>query len=117
MSRILMICAALLLCACASPVPIKAASHTNAIGAATLAPWGSFEFQLAPSYTHNAILRQQAAAALVSHRIDSGQARRILSLTDAARAALDRARKTDSVDYLSIATAAQDAADRILKGK
>lgn len=62
----------------------------------TLAPLGSFEWKIAPSYTRLATVRHNAARALKQHRLTFAEAVDVLDATDRARAALDAAVVADS---------------------
>lgn len=94
---LVIIIAALLIAGCAAPTqPIEAAHaqqrDSGAFAVATLAPFGSFEWQLAPGYTRLAVLRRQAARALDRHQIDLARAITVQARADAARRQLDDAR-------------------------
>lgn len=95
MHRILiLIAAALALAACAGPTaPLSSvpARDTGVIVSATLAPLGSFEWQVAPDYTRLATTRRLAARALTNGRISIATAEQVQTEADAARSALDEA--------------------------
>ncbi|GIK83027.1 MAG: hypothetical protein BroJett024_41320 [Alphaproteobacteria bacterium] len=95
MNRILiLIAAALSLAACAGPTaPLSSAParDTGVIVTATLAPLGSFEWQVAPDYTRLATTRRLAARALTNGRISIATAEQVQVEADAARSALDEA--------------------------
>ena len=81
----------------------------------TLAPLGSFEWQIAPAYTRNAALRHRAAALLDARRITIEQAREVLTHTDRARMALDAAVKLDARGHTDGRAAALGDAARNLQ--
>lgn len=85
--------AAVLLTACAAPQQLASAParDTGVIVTATLAPLGSFEWQVAPDYTRLATVRRLAARALTNERITLAQAVQVQVEADAARKALDEA--------------------------
>lgn len=95
MRRILIpVAAALVLAACAAPTtPLSTAParDTGVIVSATLAPLGSFEWQVAPDYTRLATTRRLAARALANGRISIATAEQVQVEADAARSALDEA--------------------------
>lgn len=95
MHRILiLIVAALALAACAAPTaPLTSAParDSGVIVTATLAPLGSFEWQVAPDYTRLATTRRLAARALTNGRISIATAEQVQVEADAARRALDEA--------------------------
>ncbi len=100
--RVLLVAAcALLATACATTTTRVSStfhSHESASGAfiaGTLAPLGSFEYQVAPQYTANAMLRRRAAVNLDRGRITVDVARSILRVTDRTRTALDDAVAAD----------------------
>lgn len=57
----------------------------------TIAPFGSFEMQLAPAYTRLAVLRHNAARALAGGRISVATAQSVQDKADMARIQLDAA--------------------------
>lgn len=85
----------------------------------TLAPFGSWEFELAPTYTRNASLRQRAANALRNKKISLEVAKSILTITDKVRALLDMATRetTDGKPTPSARTKLNDAAALIAQGE
>ena len=95
MNRILiLIAAAFALAACAGPTaPLSSAParDSGVIVSATLAPLGSFEWQVAPDYTRLATTRRLAARALTNGRISIATAEQVQAEADAARRALDEA--------------------------
>lgn len=72
------------------------AEGTGIFAVGTLAPLGSFEWKIAPSYTRLATVRHNAARALKQHRLTFADAVDVLDATDRARAALDAAVVADS---------------------
>lgn len=89
--------ATLALSACAAPTTPLAttpARDTGVIVTATLAPLGSFEWQVAPDYTRLATTRRLAARALTNGRISVATAEQVQVEADAARRALDEAVST-----------------------
>lgn len=113
--------AALALSACAGMTPAQIAGSTQAglYAAATIARVGTVDEQLAPAYTRNALVRQRAARALETGRIDVGTARTVLGYTDAARRALDAARVAATpvqvAGHLATAQRATSAAESLLE--
>lgn len=103
--RTLALICVLALAACATP-PKPALAPTQSIAAqasggivaiGTLAPFGSWEFELAPSYTRGASIRALAAARLRSGKIHSNIAVNVQAICDEARKQLDAAaRETDN---------------------
>lgn len=91
--RILILAAALLLSACGTTTPLSTAParDTGVIVTATLAPLGSFEWQVAPDYTKLATTRRLAARALTNGRITVATAEQVQVEADAARRLLDEA--------------------------
>jgi hypothetical protein len=86
-------------CSGGSPAPI--AHHTDATSLAakaetglyvtgTLAALGSFEWDAAPLYSHNAMVRHTTAVALKRGMVSLEDAQRVLDETDAVRALLDQ---------------------------
>lgn len=113
--------AALALSACAGMTPAQIAGSTQAglYAAATIARVGTVDEQLAPAYTRNALVRQRAARALETGRIDVGTARAVLAQTDAARAALDAARSSTApalaTAHLTVARHHIAAAEKLME--
>lgn len=91
--RTLILAAALaLLSACAGPQLASAPERdTGVIAVATLAPLGSFEWQVAPDYTRMAMTRRIAARLLTQGRITVEVAEQVQAEADAARRLLDEA--------------------------
>lgn len=115
MRYLMILIASFLLAACASaPSPVTGVASGGTVAAATLAPWGSFEMELAPGYTANTMLRLQAASALRAGRIPLDTARGVLAATDAARTALDGARALHAVGQPDAARTQLAAAHRHL---
>ena len=119
MRKILLAITILMLTACAlAPAPqdpLSASVSSGAIGAATLAPWGSVESALSPLYTSNAMTRMRAVRALSNGHITKDQARAVLAHTDRARAVLDTARTSRDVSGIDAARAEIEAADEVMK--
>ncbi len=86
--------APLVLASCAQ-APVQLAStpqrDTGVIAVATLAPLGSFEWQVAPDYTRLAVTRRLAARLLAQGRISVEVAEQVQVEADAARRLLDAA--------------------------
>lgn len=78
-------------CAAQPVQPITGAASGGITAFATLAPFGSFEMELAPAYTRLAVLRHNAARQLTQGRITVGAAEDIQAMADAARSSLDAA--------------------------
>lgn len=97
MKKILIAALALLLCACAgapresAPLTGAASSSGGMAAFATLAPLGSFEWELAPSYTKLAKLRFDTAHRLREHRLPIELAQSVLLRTEVVRSLLDQA--------------------------
>lgn len=93
MRRLLLIVVAVLgLGACASTpqaTPMQGAGGARIVGFGTLADFGSWEFELAPTYTRLAVLRHRAARQLNDRRISLAAAVEVQDLADRARALLD----------------------------
>lgn len=92
--RILILVLAALLSACAAPQAQLASSparDTGVIAVGTLAPLGSFEWQVAPDYTRLATTRRLAARLLTQGRITVETAEQVQIEADAARRLLDEA--------------------------
>lgn len=70
---------------------LAAEAETGVFMTATLAALGSFEWDAAPLYNHNATARHEAAVALKQGRITAAEAQRRLDATDQARKLLDGA--------------------------
>jgi len=83
------------------PMASKADVGTGTTLNATLAPYGSFEFVAAPSYTKLASTRSSAAAALRKREITIGQAQEIQKRADEVRLLLDEALKVCRQDNRS----------------
>lgn len=66
-------------------------AETGVFMTGTLAVLGSFEWDAAPLYNHNASARHDAAVALKQGRITQEEAQRRLDVTDKARELLDAA--------------------------
>lgn len=88
---------------CAStspPVPIALQAEAKSVGGysafGTLAPLGSFEWQMAPSYTRAKVLLHNAAQRFRKGEISLELATEVLNRTDAAHAALDAAVAADA---------------------
>lgn len=81
------------LTACTTPPtqPVASAASSGFVAFGTLAPFGSFEMQLAPAYTRLAVLRHNAARQLTQGRITVSAAKNIQAMADAARSSLDAA--------------------------
>jgi|GEM_PF-2196434 len=72
--------------------PIDAQADAGGIDlSATLAPFNSFEWQAAPSFTQLAVKRRQATAALRKGAISIEQFESVLKQTDRIRSLLDQA--------------------------
>ena len=96
MRKIFLIVCLLALSACASQPQTVGASATGrggVVGFATLAEFGSWEYQLAPAYTRLAVLRHQAANALTAKRISVDVAVAVQATADEARSLLDASRR------------------------
>lgn len=94
MRHLTLLVAVLALSACAAPTtPLVTtpARDTGVIVTATLAPLGSFEWQVAPDYTRLATTRRLAARALTNGRISVATAEQVQAEADSARRALDEA--------------------------
>lgn len=92
---LLIVAAALGACASNPSMTSAPARDSGVIVSATLAPFGSFEWTIAPDYTRLATTRRQAARALRNGRISVATAEQVQVEADAARAALDEALVTD----------------------
>lgn len=125
---IILIPALLLIGGCASmskptvaPLEVE---HAGAaiVGFGTLASFGTFEMDLAPVYTRNAVARHNAARALRNKQITADEAREILSWTDDARFLLDKAHAAsidgketpDAREYLNQALGIVESTERRL---
>lgn len=95
MIRALIIALALALTACTTTptAPLSANAQSGLSGFATLAVWGEWESDLAPSYTRLAALRHRAARQLTDGRINADTAVTIQKTADRARALLDQSRR------------------------
>lgn len=95
MKRLTILAAALALSACASsPAQLGSAAPERDAGVivvGTLAPLGSFEWQVAPDYTRLATTRRLAARLLTNGRITVQTAEQVQVEADAARRLLDEA--------------------------
>lgn len=94
--RYLTMILALALAACATtppPTPVTATGKAGITGAATIAQWGSWEWQIAPLYSTSATLRMRAAKQLEAGRITKGAAIAVQTACDRARASLDASRR------------------------
>ncbi|MCC7082184.1 MAG: hypothetical protein IT530_16045 [Burkholderiales bacterium] len=91
-------CAVCLLAGCAaSPIQGEARPGRQGMFAvATLAPWGTFEHELAAAYTRLAVLRRTAARQLDAQRLPLQQAIDVQTRADIARTLLDEARVFDA---------------------
>lgn len=85
----------------AEPIAAKAESGGGTALAATLAPYGSFEFVAAPSYTKLATARTSAAAALRKRQITVAEAQTFQKRADEVRSLLDQALKVCAQDNKS----------------
>lgn len=86
-------------CATATPVTtIHATAVSKSQGAATIAMWGSWEWELAPAYTRLAMLRRSAAAQLSDGRISLAAAKGIQAAADRARWQLDSSRRGNAAE-------------------
>ena len=118
--RNLMIAAlALLAAACTSmppqpqkPQPIAAHSASGLVGFATLASFGTFEMESAPTYTRLAVLRHNAARALDKGRIPVAVAVAIQAGADEVRTKLTLATLLDAQKDSAGAKAKLDEAIR-----
>lgn len=86
----------------------------GAIVVATLAPFGSYEWQAAPTFTRLIVLRKRATAMVYRHEISAATATQILQLTDLARADLDAGIKADAQKDAGTATLKLISAGRLL---
>lgn len=94
---------------------IKGEARGGPVIFGTVAPFGTFEMQLAPTYTRLAVLRHNSARALREDRITVEQALSIQADADRARAALDKARSTTaSGKYNPAAVSALHQAEKII---
>lgn len=95
MKRLAILAAALALSACASaPAQLGSAAperDSGVIVVGTLAPLGSFEWQVAPDYTKLATTRRLAARLLTNGRITVQTAEQVQVEADVARRLLDEA--------------------------
>ncbi len=120
-----------LLGACASqqeklPQPLQAEALSGELGsfaAGTLAPLGSFEWQISPSYTQIAVTGHNAARALREKRVAFDTALRVHTTLERAKRLLDDAvaadAKKDSATANTLAKSGADAiaeANAILRG-
>lgn len=95
-----------------------AATDDGSYSAATLAPLGSFEWKIAPSYTRNALVRHNTAKALRKQEITLAVASNVLKATDRARTLLDNAIAADArKDVVSAENLAKAAADVIAQAE
>src|SRR5574340_1082800 len=95
--RYFILISALALAACATtppPTPVAAPAKVSAAGSATVAPWGSWEWQIAPLYSTSATLRLRAVKQLEAGRITKGTAVAVQTACDRARTALDASRRS-----------------------
>lgn len=116
--------AAVLLCivaGCAStpaPLPIALQAEAKSVGGysafATLAPLGSFEWQVAPSVTRLSALRHNAARQFRKGGISQALAVEVLNRTDAARGALEAAVAADAKKQTTVAQQKAAEAARII---
>lgn len=74
----------------ANPLSAKAESDSGVFVAATLCTAGSFECQVAPSYTKLAVTRRNAAVALRKGAITVVQAQAVQDQADLVRSLLDK---------------------------
>lgn len=96
------------------PIEAAALSDDGAIAIATLAPLGSFEWRVAPSFTRSALLRRNAERQLRRHELSFDRGAGVLAATDRARAALDAAVKADAAkDVLRAEKLAKEGADAL----
>ncbi|MCC7484564.1 MAG: hypothetical protein IT529_06200 [Burkholderiales bacterium] len=84
------------LAGCATPDLGSAGAPQRVMAAATLAPVGSFEHRISPTYTGLVMLRLQAARRVEDGRITVETAREILARTDAVREMLDQAVRAEA---------------------
>jgi hypothetical protein len=91
----------LLVSACASapaPQPLPPTQQLSidpTYAVATLAPLGSFEFEAAPTFTRNAMLRHRSAALARAGKIEVSALEAAIKNCDAARLKLDAALSAD----------------------
>lgn len=101
--------------------PIGVAAESDQVGsfaAGTLAPLGSFEWRVAPTYTRNATARHDAARALRKRELSFEQGAAVLTATDRARTALDAAVKADASKNSKLAEQkAKEAADAVAEAQ
>ena len=92
---------ALLLCACGTtpaqqPLPAPQESLADpTFAVATLASLGSFEFEAAPAFTRNAVLRHRSAALARAGKIGITTLEQAIRNCDSARVKLDAALAAD----------------------
>lgn len=114
MQLILAVLAAVALAGCASVEHLMTATRstggTAVLAAAHLAPVGSFEARVAPTYTGLILLRQTTARRLDQGRIDVATAREIQRIADGTRTILDDAVAADRAGETSRANANANAA-------
>lgn len=93
MRSMILVAALALLSACAQSTPLASAPERDSgvIVVGTLAPLGSFEWQVAPDYTRLATTRRIAARLLTQGRITVETAEQVQAEADAARRLLDEA--------------------------
>lgn len=87
----LLILLTLTACAAQPSQPIQAHAAGGILAVGTLAPFGSWEFELAPGYTRSASIRARTESRLSRGAIHSNTARNVQALCDQARALLDAA--------------------------
>ncbi len=102
--------------ACATPdSSLKGSvSRGGLYGAATLASVGTFEYQVAPKITANAMLRRRAAVDVDHGRVSVAAAREVLRVSDRARTALADAIAADRAGDRVRASQLLGEADRAL---
>ena len=87
----ILLCFAVAGCASQPVQPVASAASGGITAFATLAPFGSFEMELAPAYTRLAMLRHNAARQLTQGRITVETAKGLQTKADEARKTLDAA--------------------------
>lgn len=118
MIRLLISCLlALAVTACATvppPVPVSAAASTKSAGVATIAQFGTWEWELAPSITRVQVLANRATAQIKEGRLSKETATTVLATLEGARDALKAARRGENEEPTPENRAALSEAKRLL---
>ena len=118
MIRLLISCLlALAVTACATvppPTPVSATASTKSQGVATIALFGTWEWEIAPSITRVQVLANRATAQIKEGRLSKETATTVLATLEGARDALKAARRGKNEEPTPENRAALSEAKRLL---